>query len=77
VAVIDIGLPDLSGYEVAIRLRALAATAGIGLIALTGYGQDGDRSRALESGFDIHLTKPANLGALVEAIAKASNIVSN
>lgn len=70
VAVIDIGLPDLSGYEVAVRLRALALTADMGLIALTGYGQDGDRSRALESGFDIHLTKPADLTALVLAIAK-------
>ncbi|QYF94957.1 response regulator [Massilia sp. PAMC28688] len=77
VAVIDIGLPDLSGYEVAVRLRALAATARIGLIALTGYGQDGDRSRALESGFDIHLTKPAKLDALVDAIAKASKTVGN
>lgn len=73
VAVIDIGLPDLSGYEVAVRLRALGVTAGMGLIALTGYGQDGDRMRALASGFDVHLTKPANLTALVEAIAKASN----
>lgn len=77
VAVIDIGLPDLSGYEVAVRLRALGVTAGMGLIALTGYGQDGDRTRALESGFDVHLTKPANLAALVEAIAKASNTARN
>ncbi len=71
VAVIDIGLPDLSGYEVAMRLRANPATASIKLIALTGYGQEADRLRALESGFDVHMTKPADIARLLTEIASA------
>ena len=58
VAIIDIGLPTMSGYEVARRLRTLPTTRDATLIALTGYGQDEDRRRALEAGFDHHLTKP-------------------
>ncbi|MFD0668641.1 hybrid sensor histidine kinase/response regulator [Ramlibacter sp. MAHUQ-53] len=61
VVVLDIGLPDMTGYEVARRLRA---EAGEGerpvLIALTGWGQAADRARAAEAGFDHHLTKPAD-----------------
>jgi signal transduction histidine kinase len=69
VALIDIGLPDIDGYEVARRLRAGAGAAPIGLIALTGYGQDEDQRRALESGFDAHLTKPVAPERLSKAIA--------
>src|SRR6185503_4884048 len=58
VAIVDIGLPGMSGYEVARKLRTLPATRGATLIALTGYGQDEDRRRALDAGFDHHLTKP-------------------
>ena len=59
VAVLDIGLPLLDGYEVARRLRAALAGA-VRLIALTGYGTDDDRERAFAAGFDHHLTKPAD-----------------
>jgi CheY-like chemotaxis protein len=60
VALIDIGLPGMTGYEVAhtIRAAALAEVPQIKLIAITGYGQPGDRERALEAGFDTHLLKP-------------------
>ena len=56
----DIGLPGMDGFKVASLLRQSPATASALLIALTGYGQDEDRSRALQSGFDLHLTKPVD-----------------
>jgi CheY-like chemotaxis protein len=62
-AVVDIGLPGLDGYEVARRVRA-AGHAGVLLIAVTGYGQPGDRQRSGEAGFDAHLTKPVDPLAL-------------
>jgi CheY-like chemotaxis protein len=58
VALIDIGLPDIDGYEVARRLRAGAVNRRISLIAISGYGLPGDLKRALDAGFDSHLTKP-------------------
>jgi CheY-like chemotaxis protein len=58
VALIDIGLPDIDGYEVARQIRALPHGGGIQLIALTGYGQASDRRRAHEAGFDAHAVKP-------------------
>lgn len=64
---LDIGLPDISGYEVATQLRALPNAQKFTLIALTGYGQEHDRQNALASGFDDHFAKPvdfAKLGAL-------------
>lgn len=62
-AVIDIGLPEMDGYEVARRLRA-AGRGGVLLVAITGYGQAGDRQRSSEAGFDAHLTKPVDPLAL-------------
>lgn len=59
VVLVDIGLPDIDGYEVARRLRAKFGEA-IRLIALTGYGQTEDRRRVIEAGFDGHLVKPVN-----------------
>jgi CheY-like chemotaxis protein len=63
VALVDIGLPELDGYEVARRVRA-ALGRDIFLIALTGYGQPHDHRRAFEAGFDAHLVKPADVEQL-------------
>jgi signal transduction histidine kinase len=65
VALVDIGLPGIDGYEVARRLRAEAGTRDIRLIALTGYGLAEDQRRVLEAGFDLHLVKPVELAALM------------
>jgi CheY-like chemotaxis protein len=69
-ALLDIGMPDLSGYEVAQRLRQEPWGRGMQLIALTGWGQDTDRQRALEAGFDFHLTKPVDLDALESLLSE-------
>ena len=58
---LDIGLPDMDGYELARRLRAMPETAGAVLVAVTGYGQPGDRERAQQAGFDHHVVKPVTL----------------
>nr|HET7859980.1 hybrid sensor histidine kinase/response regulator [Caldimonas sp.] len=67
-AVLDIGLPKMSGYELAAALRADARTRSIALIALTGYGRGTDRQRALDAGFDEHLVKPVELDALLTTL---------
>ncbi|OON62393.1 hybrid sensor histidine kinase/response regulator [Massilia sp. KIM] len=69
VAILDIGLPDMDGYALAAALRARQGGAGLRLVALTGYGQKEDVERALDAGFDVHLTKPATLEALRQALA--------
>ncbi|AUB82560.1 hypothetical protein THSYN_17490 [Candidatus Thiodictyon syntrophicum] len=67
---LDIGLPDMLGYEVAHRLRATVAGRAARLVALTGYGQEGDRQRALEAGFDEHLRKPVDLKTLIAVLGR-------
>lgn len=69
VLVLDIGMPGLNGYEVARRVRAQPWGAGALLIAATGWGQDDDRRKALEAGFDLHFTKPFAPDQLLQAIA--------
>jgi len=71
VVVVDVGLPGLDGYEVARRIRAGAGGRSMLLIALTGYGQAEDRSRARDAGFSLHLTKPVSPERLNAAIAEA------
>ncbi len=66
VLLLDIGLPGLDGYEVARRMRADTAHAGIFIIAMTGYGSDDDRAKARAAGFDKHLVKPVDLDLLRE-----------
>lgn len=58
VVLLDIGLPGMSGYEVATHLRSQAELAGTLLVAMTGFARDEDRQRAVEAGFDHHLVKP-------------------
>ena len=70
VGILDIGMPDLSGHDVAERIRHEAWGKGVTLIAVTGWGQDTDKRRALAAGFDHHLTKPIDfklLKRLIEA----------
>ncbi|HSN98166.1 MAG TPA: ATP-binding protein, partial [Candidatus Nanopelagicales bacterium] len=78
IAVMDIGMPGMSGYDVARRIRDLPELAGVVLVAMTGWGQEEDRRRSREAGFDHHLVKPvddrmlkkifADLGERVERV---------
>jgi CheY-like chemotaxis protein len=72
VVLLDIGLPELNGYEVASRLRLEPTLANTVLVALTGYGQAADRQKALQAGFHHHLVKPADFGKLERILASAS-----
>ena len=67
-ALIDIGLPEMDGYELARRLRATVGLEDLRLVALTGFGQARDLARAEEAGFDAHLLKPVSLEHLDEVI---------
>jgi signal transduction histidine kinase/ActR/RegA family two-component response regulator len=71
VVLLDIGLPGLDGFEVARHLRGQADADGMLLVAVSGYGQESDRRRAREAGFDHHLVKPVDLEALGEVLALA------
>jgi CheY-like chemotaxis protein len=73
IMLLDIGLPEMDGYEVAKRLRQNPQLKDLRLIALTGYGQDSDRQRSREAGFDAHVVKPVdwrNLSELLESLMK-------
>jgi DNA-binding response OmpR family regulator len=72
-ALVDLGLPKLNGFDLARRIRHNSATADMRLIALSGYGQESDVKAALEAGFDDHLTKPPDFDRLDELIAKPGN----
>ncbi len=67
--ILDIGLPDMTGYELARRLRAQAPFAGALFLALTGYGQAEDRQRAFDAGFDHHVAKPADPQQILALLA--------
>ncbi len=69
VAILDIGLPTMNGYEVARRIRAQPDLDRTLLVAVTGYGQQSDHDRAMEAGFDAHLAKPVDLDAVLGLIA--------
>ncbi|MDB5953761.1 ATP-binding protein [Ramlibacter sp.] len=70
VVLLDIGLPGMDGYEVARALRADQQVAGVRLVALTGWGGDEDRRRAMAAGFDHHLTKPVDLAVLEDLLRR-------
>jgi signal transduction histidine kinase len=70
---LDIGLPDIDGYEVARRLRRAPETAAARLVAITGYGQRSDRLMSLAAGFDEHVVKPVDLGALAAILAQGAS----
>jgi PAS domain S-box-containing protein len=69
--VCDIGLPGMTGFDVARALRADPATAGVRLVAVSGYAQEEDRRRAAEAGFDVLLAKPADADVLAQLLARA------
>jgi CheY-like chemotaxis protein len=68
VVLLDIGMPRLNGYQAAIQLRA-CLEGRVCLVALTGWGEDGDKQQAARAGFDHYLTKPIDLDRLVALIA--------
>jgi signal transduction histidine kinase/DNA-binding response OmpR family regulator len=76
VILIDIGLPGMNGYEVAVRLRQMPNFEQAVLVAITGYGQADDRRRAREAGFDHHLTKPVFFEHLQEVLSYPSRPAS-
>jgi CheY-like chemotaxis protein len=72
VVLLDIGLPGLNGFEVAKQLRQQPALRNAVLVALTGYGQESDRQRSREAGFDHHLVKPGDFGKVLQILAAVS-----
>ena len=72
VVLLDIGLPGLDGFEVAKRMRQQPILQNVVLVAMTGYGQESDRQRSQEAGFDHHLVKPANFEKVQEILASVS-----
>jgi signal transduction histidine kinase len=73
IALLDIGLPDMTGYDLAAALRQCAGLEDVTLVATTGWGQQKDRERALAAGFDQHLTKPVDLDALRAILGNPGN----
>jgi CheY-like chemotaxis protein len=71
VALLDIGLPVMDGYELATRLREVPGGAEIRLVALTGYGQPGDRAASAAAGFADHVVKPVDMHRLRDILAGA------
>jgi two-component system CheB/CheR fusion protein len=69
--VLDIGLPGMDGYQVARKLRQEEDLKGALIIANSGYGQESDRIRSREAGFDYHLVKPIDYSALLELLASS------
>ena len=72
VCLLDIGLPDMDGHELARRLRARSGTANAVLIAVTGYGQESDKKNTLAAGFNHHLTKPVDIKKLTSLLSELS-----
>ena len=69
---VDIGMPGVTGYELAEEVRRDPSLSDMRLVALTGYGGEQDRANALSAGFHMHLTKPVNLQVLTSALADVS-----
>jgi CheY-like chemotaxis protein len=74
VVLLDIGLPGLDGFAVAKQLRQQAALQNIVLVAMSGYGQESDRQRSKEAGFDYHLVKPGDFGKLLQILTTVSEL---
>ena len=74
IVLLDIGLPKLNGYEVARRIRQQRSGQDVILIALTGWGQDEDRRRSQEAGFNFHVVKPVDLATLEQLLAEPQRL---
>ncbi len=75
ICILDIGLPDMDGYELARRLRQSEGMAGALLIAVTGYGQESDRQRAFAAGFDHHMVKPVDAQKLLRIVSERGPLI--
>jgi CheY-like chemotaxis protein len=69
VVVLDLGLPEVDGWELARRLRAVVGLAQVRIVALTGYGTEHDRERSREAGIEMHLLKPIEISKLTKALS--------
>jgi len=76
VAIVDVGLPIIDGYEVATQVRLRLGRDRPRLVAMTGFGQEADRRKARDAGFDTHLVKPAPMEAIIEVLRPPSRAVS-
>jgi PAS domain S-box-containing protein len=74
IVLLDIGLPGMNGYEVARRLRGIPMLEGVLLVAVTGYATEEDRQRALEAGFDVHLSKPVSYEQLLQRLPTLASV---
>jgi CheY-like chemotaxis protein len=72
VMLVDIGLPGMDGYEIAAAVRSDPALKHLVLVAITGYGREEDKKRAMGAGFDYHLVKPVDLGMLQELVGRVT-----
>jgi CheY-like chemotaxis protein len=70
IVLLDLGMPGMNGYETAHRIRELPEGRELLLVAVTGLGQDGERERTREAGFDLHLTKPASIDAIKRLLGR-------
>ncbi len=69
VILLDIAMPELNGYEACLRIRELPWGKNAILVAMTGYGQDEDKRQSHEAGFDLHLVKPVDMGAIKKLLS--------
>jgi PAS domain S-box-containing protein len=76
IAFLDIGLPGMSGFELARRLRTIPACATIPIVAVSGYARESDRKEALGAGFSAHFAKPLDPSTLEEVVAQAARVSS-
>jgi DNA-binding response OmpR family regulator len=72
-AIVDLGLPDIDGWSVARTARQRCGDQPLRLVAMSGYGSEADRTRALDAGFDAHIVKPANIDEILRALTGSAD----